>query len=154
MKQVPTTELQEVKDVLFRLGIFRIRELDEMTNHLASNPKAMLEFMMAFELKLAPVEKNEARRSLTVVLSSTIFGSIVPLIPFLFVTGGTILSGTIASVILSGAVLFFIGAYKKRRSCWINMVERSADDDHWAFRRFRGIPHRPSYRGSARLNAW
>jgi vacuolar iron transporter family protein len=113
MKQVPTTELQEVKDVLSGWG-YSGSELDEMTNHLASNPKAMLEFMMAFELKLAPVEKNEARRSFTVVLSSTIFGSIVPLIPFLFVTGGTILSGTIASVILSGAVLFFIGAYEAR----------------------------------------
>ena len=68
----------------------------------------------SFELKLAPVEKEEARRSSAVVLSSTIVGSIVPLIPFFFVTSSTITSGAIASVILSGALLFFIGSYEAR----------------------------------------
>jgi VIT1/CCC1 family predicted Fe2+/Mn2+ transporter len=76
----------------------------------------MLEFMMSFELKLSPVEKGEARRSFAVVLSSTVFGSIIPLIPFLFVTAATISSGSIASIILSGALLFFIGAYEARKT--------------------------------------
>jgi len=89
-------------------------ELDSIESLIVSNPKAMLEFMMSFELKLAPVQKDEARRSFTVVLSSTIFGSIIPLVPFLFVTTATIASGTIASVIVSGALLFFIGAYEAR----------------------------------------
>jgi VIT1/CCC1 family predicted Fe2+/Mn2+ transporter len=74
----------------------------------------MLEFMMSFELKLAPVDQQEARRSFAIVYSSTIFGSIIPLIPFLFTTAATIYSGTIASVILSGALLFFVGAYEAR----------------------------------------
>jgi len=113
MKEVPATEFQEVRDVLSGWG-YKGEELETMTNHIASNPKAMLEFMMSFELKLAPVEKDEARRSFTVVLSSTIVGSIIPLIPFFFVTSSTIVSGTIASVILSGATLFFIGAYEAR----------------------------------------
>jgi VIT1/CCC1 family predicted Fe2+/Mn2+ transporter len=113
MKQDSTMERQEVRDILASWG-YAGAELEEITSHLASNPKAMLEFMMSFELKLAPVEKTEARRSFTVVLSSTIFGSIIPLLPFLFVTSSTIVSGTIASVILSGVVLFFIGAYEAR----------------------------------------
>lgn len=113
MKQIPDAEREEVKDILSSWG-YSGAELEEMTQHLCSNPKAWIEFMMAFELKLAPVEKNEARRSFAVVLSSTIFGSIIPLLPFLFVTSGTILSGIIASVILSGAILFFIGAYEAR----------------------------------------
>jgi VIT1/CCC1 family predicted Fe2+/Mn2+ transporter len=113
IKQDSTMERQEVRDILASWG-YSGSELEEITNHLASNPKAMLEFMMSFELKLAPVEKTEARRSFTVVLSSTIFGSIIPLLPFLFVTSSSILSGTIASVILSGVVLFFIGAYEAR----------------------------------------
>ena len=113
MKQDSAAERQEVRDILSSWG-FQGADLDEVTNHIASNPKALLEFMMSFELKLAPVEKTEARRSFSVVLSSTIFGSIIPLLPFLFVTSATILSGTIASVILSGAVLFFIGAYEAR----------------------------------------
>jgi len=85
-----------------------------MADGIASNPRAMHEFMMSFELKLAPVAKNEAGRSFAVVLSSTIFGSFIPLIPFFFVTAATIASGSIASVIVSGALLFFIGAYEAR----------------------------------------
>ena len=113
MKEVPATERQEVHDVLKGWG-YEGQELDTMTDHIVSNPKAMLEFMMSFELKLAPVDESEPRRSFAVVLSSTIFGSIIPLIPFLFVTAATIHSGVIASVILSGAILFGIGAYEAK----------------------------------------
>jgi len=113
MKQVPAIELNEVRDILKGWG-YEGTALETMTDGIASNPKAMQEFMMSFELKLAPVEKDEAGRSFGVVLSSTIFGSIIPLIPFLFVTSATIASGSIASVIVSGALLFFIGAYEAR----------------------------------------
>jgi vacuolar iron transporter family protein len=113
MKEVPATELEEVRDILMEWG-YEGAELETMTSHIASNPKAMLEFMMSFELKLAPVDKSEARYSFTVVLLSTIVGSIVPLIPFFFVTSATVAHGAIGSVILSGAVLFFIGAYEAR----------------------------------------
>jgi vacuolar iron transporter family protein len=113
MKEAPTTERQEVQGVFEGWG-YEGQELQTMTDHIASNPKALLEFMMSFELKLAPVEENEPRRSFGVVLTSTIFGSIIPLIPFLFVTTATMRSGVVASVILSGAILFFIGAYEAR----------------------------------------
>jgi vacuolar iron transporter family protein len=113
MKDVPETELQEVRDIFKGWGYIG-EELESLTRQIASNPKAMLEFMMSFELELQPVEGNEARRSFAVVLTSTIFGSIVPLIPFLFVTSSTIESGIIASVILSGITLFIVGAYEAR----------------------------------------
>jgi len=113
MKDVPTTELDEVRTVFKGWG-YEGQQLETMTNQIASNPKAMLEFMMAFELKLAPVEKNEASRSFAVVLSSTIFGSIVPLIPYFFVKSSNVATGTIASVVISAAVLFFIGAYEAK----------------------------------------
>lgn len=112
-KQDPAMEKEEVSNIL-KGWDYQGPELESMTNQIASNPKAMQEFMMSFELKLAPVEKDEARRSFAVVLSSTIFGSIIPLIPFLFVTAATITAGSIASVIVSGALLFFIGAYEAR----------------------------------------
>ena len=113
MKDVPETELQEVRDIFKNWGYIG-EQLESITRQIAANPKAMLEFMMSFELGLAPVNKNEARRSFAVVLSSTIFGSIVPLIPFFFVTSSTIVSGAIASVIVSGVALFIIGAYEAR----------------------------------------
>jgi vacuolar iron transporter family protein len=115
MKHVPATERKEVRDILKAWG-YEGTELETMTNSLASNPKAEQEFMMSFELGLAPVDNGEARRSFSVVLSSTIFGSIIPLIPFFFVTSTTIASGSIASVVVSGALLFFIGAYEARKT--------------------------------------
>lgn len=113
IRETSTVEENEVRNVLKGWG-YEGSELETMVSHIASNPKAMLEFMMSFELKLAPVEKEEARRSFAVVLSSTIFGSIIPLIPFFFVSASTIATGTVASILLSGAILFFIGAYEAR----------------------------------------
>ncbi len=92
MQEVPAIELEEVSNIL-KGWDYDGPELETMTNQIASNPKAMHEFMMSFELKLAPVEKSEARGSFSVVLSSTIFGSIIPLIPFLFVSASTITRG-------------------------------------------------------------
>jgi VIT1/CCC1 family predicted Fe2+/Mn2+ transporter len=113
MQEVPAIEREEVSNIL-KGWDYDGPELETMTNQIASNPKAMHEFMMSFELKLARVEKDEARRSFSVVLSSTIFGSIIPLIPFLFVSASAILEGAVSSVVVSGALLFFIGAYEAR----------------------------------------
>jgi predicted membrane protein (TIGR00267 family) len=89
------------------------KELNELTERIAANPKTMLEFMMSNELSLAPVEKSEARRSFLIVAPSTVFGSIIPLIPYIFV-GSDIFAGTIISVVFSGIVLFLIGVYEAR----------------------------------------
>jgi vacuolar iron transporter family protein len=83
MKDVPETELQEVRDIFKGWGYVG-DGLESLTRQIASNPRAMLEFMMSFELKLEPVNENEARRSFAIVLSSTIFGSIVPANSVLF----------------------------------------------------------------------
>jgi vacuolar iron transporter family protein len=115
MKQVPDIERKEVQDILKAWG-YEGAVLQTMTDSLASNPKAQQEFMMSFELKLAPIDKSEARRSFLVVLSSTIVGSIIPLIPFFFVTASSITAGAIASVVVSGALLFFIGAYEATKT--------------------------------------
>jgi vacuolar iron transporter family protein len=112
-KQVPTVEREEISNIL-KGWDYQGAELETMTSQIVSNQKAMHEFMMSFELKLAPVERDEARRSFLVVLSSTIFGSIIPLIPFLFVSSATIAAGALASVVVSGLLLFFIGAYEAR----------------------------------------
>lgn len=123
MKEVPDAERGEVEDVLREWG-YQGEELETMADHIQGNPKAMLEFMMAFELRLAPVEVGEPRRSFVVVLSSTVFGSIIPLIPFFFVTAAEVRNGIIGSVILSGAVLAFIGAYEAKTT--VGSLWRSA----------------------------
>ncbi len=112
MKDVPEIEREEVRQI-FRNWGYDEKELEGLTERIVSNPKAMLEFMMSFELRLSPVGKSEAKRSFIVVGASTVFGSFIPLIPYFF-AGRNILIGTEASVILCGAVLFLVGVYEAR----------------------------------------
>ena len=127
MKDVPEIELEEVRQI-FRSWGYESKELEDLTGSIAKNPKAMLEFMMSYELTLAPVDKSEARRSAFIVGSSTVFGSFIPLIPYLFV-GRNILAGTEVSVIFSGAALFLIGAYEAKTtvgSLWKSGLQMAA----------------------------
>jgi vacuolar iron transporter family protein len=112
MRDIPKTERKEVWDVFKEWG-YKGKELEEITDRIVSNPKAWLEFMMSFELKLAPVEKSQPMRSFIIVLSATILGSAIPLIPFLFYTAN-LAAGAIASVILSAITLFVIGVYEAK----------------------------------------
>jgi VIT1/CCC1 family predicted Fe2+/Mn2+ transporter len=127
MKDVPEIERQEVRAIFRRWG-YEGNELEDLTELIVKNPKAMLDLMMSYELDLAPVDKFEARRSAFVVGASAIFGSIIPLIPYLFV-GKNILAGTEASAILSGAVLFCIGFYEAKTtvgSIWRSGLQMAA----------------------------
>jgi vacuolar iron transporter family protein len=112
MRDVPDTEKSEVRDVFRRWG-YEGEELERLTELIASKPKAWLEFMMAHELQLERVGESEPRRSFMIVLSSTVFGSIIPLIPY-FLAGNDVILGAFGSVVVSGAVLFVIGYYEAR----------------------------------------
>jgi len=59
------------------------------------------------------VEEKEPRRSFLIVLTSTIFGSFIPLIPYFF-SGGNVYDGAAGSIVLSGAVLFVVGYYEAK----------------------------------------
>ena len=127
MKDVPEIEKEEVKSIFRRWG-YEGNELEDLTEHIVKNPKAMLDLMMSYELDLAPVEQSEARRSAFIVGSSTIFGSFIPLMPYLFV-GKNILLGTEASVVFSGVALFCIGVYEAKTtvgSLWRSGVQMAA----------------------------
>ena len=112
MRELPDLERQEVREVFENWG-FAGQKLEEVTDQIVSNPKAWLEFMMAHELGLAPVEKGQARRSAAIVGFAAIFGSIIPLLPFLAFPGD-ILMGMAASVIVAAVALFLIGWYKAK----------------------------------------
>jgi len=112
IKNVPKLEKEEVREV-FRNWGYTGKMLERATNVIVNNPKAWLEFMMSYELHLEPVGESEPRKSFLVVLGSTIVGSFIPLVPYLLGRGG-VLTSAISSVILSGAVLFFIGYYEAR----------------------------------------
>ena len=112
MRDVPDLERQEVREVFESWG-FQGAKLEEVTDQIVANPKAWLEFMMAHELGLAPVDKIQARRSAVLVGFAAIFGSIIPLVPFL-VFPSDILLGMAASVLVAAAALFLIGWYKAK----------------------------------------
>ncbi|MGC8479505.1 MAG: VIT1/CCC1 transporter family protein [Candidatus Micrarchaeia archaeon] len=123
MKSVPKTEKAEIRNILKEWG-YSGKNLDSMTNKIVANPKAMLEFMMSFELKLSPVSKHQPLRSFGIVFAATILGSIIPLIPFFFINN--IHTGAILSLILSGIVLFGIGYYEAKKtigSLWRNGMQ-------------------------------
>jgi VIT1/CCC1 family predicted Fe2+/Mn2+ transporter len=109
MHDVPERETKEVREVLTKWG-YSGKDLEELVKRITANPKAWLEFMMSYELELAPVGAFEPQRSFLLVGGSTVAGSLIPLVPFFFV-GGDIVAGAIVSVVVSGIALFFIGWY-------------------------------------------
>lgn len=127
IRDVPDLERKEVQEI-FRGWGFTGGDLEMLVEKIVSKPKAWLEFMMAYELSLAPVGEFEARRSFVLVGVSTAAGSFIPLLPFFFV-GGNILSGVIASVIVSGIALFIVGWYAAKTtvgSVWKSGLQMTA----------------------------
>ena len=110
MVELPHVERKEVRDVFERWG-FRGADLEDATDRIISNPTAWLEFMMAHELNLSPVDPKQARKSATIVGFAAILGSLVPLLPFVF-TVRDIFLGILASLVVSAIALFVIGWYK------------------------------------------
>lgn len=112
MTEMPDEERAEVRAVFEEWG-YAGAELDEMTHRICSNPRAWLEFMMAFELKLAPVTEQQARNSGLIVLGATVVGSFIPVLPFL-VQGIPLATAVVAAIVLAAATLALVGTYEAR----------------------------------------
>jgi len=115
MKELPDVEREEVRKVFAEWG-YEGKDLEGLTDKIVANPKAWLEFMMAHELKLAPVDRTQARKSAVLVGVAAIVGSLIPLLPFLGFGGAAtpseISMGIVVALILSAVTLFLIGWYK------------------------------------------
>jgi VIT1/CCC1 family predicted Fe2+/Mn2+ transporter len=112
MKEIPRAERDEIRTILAGWG-YKGSDLEEIVERICRNPTAELEFMMSFELKLAPVEASAPRASALLVGSATVVGHFIPLTPFFFV-GNNVLLGAILAVIFSGVALFVIGWYEAK----------------------------------------
>jgi len=111
MKDVPEVERAEVRQIYRRIG-FTGRMLDKIVRHITSNKKRWLDVMMVQELKLSPPRISPVKMAAIVGLSA-IVGSVIPIIPFLFMPISQALWG---SLILATAVLFCVGIYKAKRT--------------------------------------
>jgi len=67
--------------------------------------------MMAEEHQLAPTNRRNAFRSALIVGFAAIIGSLIPLIPFIFLP---VTTGIIVSIVVAAIVLFLVGAFKAR----------------------------------------
>lgn len=112
MQDMPEMETEEIRVILRRWG-FEGKAVEDVTKQVVANPKAWLEIMMSEELGLAPVAKDQARKSGLLVLSSAIVGSLVPLLPFIFFQN-QITTGILASLVVSALTLFLVGWYKSK----------------------------------------
>jgi VIT1/CCC1 family predicted Fe2+/Mn2+ transporter len=112
MEEIPDQEREEVRVVFSEWG-YTGSELEDMVDRICRNPRAWEEFMMAFELKLAPVGPLQARNSFLVVGGATLIGSLIPLVSF-FVPGIIPETAVIISVVLSAIALALVGLYEAR----------------------------------------
>lgn len=110
IREMPAAEEQEVRDVFTRWG-FRGHLLEQAVAQVVDSEEAWVEVMMRNELKLAPIENTDALRIAVVVGFSAIVGSLIPLLPFLFLPLGVAVG---VSLVASALVLFGVGAYKAR----------------------------------------
>jgi vacuolar iron transporter family protein len=113
VEDLPEVETEEVRQIFRDKGIHG-ELLENVVRDITSDKKVWVDVMMRDELHLAPVsEKGVAWRAFIVGFSALV-GSLIPLVPFLFVPlfGISITLATILSLPLCGAVLFGVGAYK------------------------------------------
>ncbi len=111
MNEIPKLEKKEIREILKRWD-YSGKDLNILTNKIAKNKKAMLEFIMSFGLNLSYVSRKQPLKSFFTVLTATTFGSIIPLIPFVLIKG--INNSAIFSIILSAIALFGIGYYEAK----------------------------------------
>jgi VIT1/CCC1 family predicted Fe2+/Mn2+ transporter len=108
--EVPNLELQEIREIYAEKG-FKDDLLDRIVATITANKDVWVAVMMAEEHRLTPIDRRSALRSALVVGVAAIVGSLIPLVPFVFLP---VASAIFVSIAISALVLFAVGAYKAR----------------------------------------
>lgn len=108
--EAPKLETREIRDIYASKG-FDGDLLDRIVETITANKDVWVAVMMAEEHKLSPIDRKSAMRAAWVVGLSAIIGSLVPIVPFMFLP---VSISMWLSVLLTALVLFGIGAYKAR----------------------------------------
>lgn len=112
INKVPDLEKAEVAAIYRKKG-FGGRLLGKITRHITSNKRIWLSTMMSEELHLAPISMRDVYKESMVVGISTVMGSVIPLVPFLFLPVKTAI---VFSVVISALALLFVGMYKGEKT--------------------------------------
>lgn len=122
IKEIPDMERQEIMEIYEKKG-FRGRLLADIVSHITRDKKLWLESMMTDELGLTKKNTGRPLRSAAVVGIAALAGSLVPLIPFVFLP---IASATILSLVLCALTLFATGSIEARLTVgrwWLRGIE-------------------------------
>lgn len=110
IQEAPNLEKKEIRDIYENKG-FSGDLLDRIVETITANKDVWVAVMMAEEHQLSPVDRKSAMRAAWVVGLSAIIGSLVPILPFIFLPVSVSMW---MSVLVTALVLFAIGAYKAR----------------------------------------
>jgi VIT1/CCC1 family predicted Fe2+/Mn2+ transporter len=110
ISEVPELERREIYGIYEEKG-FRGVLLERIVDTITANRDVWVAVMMAEEHQLSPVNRQEALRIAIVVGFSAIVGSLIPLLPFAFLS---VKMSMWASVVIAALTLFVVGAYKAR----------------------------------------
>jgi len=110
IEQAPKLEREEVRKIYAEKG-FLGDMLEHIVDTITANPDVWVAVMMSEEHKLTPIDRKKAWKVALVVGLSAILGSIIPIIPFIFLP---VTTSMWVSVIITALVLFVVGWYKAR----------------------------------------
>ena len=110
IQEAPNLEKKEIHDIYKSKG-FEGKLLNRIVDTVTANKDVWVAVMMAEEHQLSPSDRKQAVRAAWIVGLSAIFGSLVPLAPFMFLP---VSASMWSSVLVTSLVLFGIGVYKAR----------------------------------------
>jgi VIT1/CCC1 family predicted Fe2+/Mn2+ transporter len=106
----PALEREEIRE-LYRKKGFDGELLERIVATITANPDVWVALMMTEEHGRAPVSRRAALKSAIVVGVAAAVGSLVPIVPFLFMP---IRAGAWAAAVVAALTLFALGAYKAK----------------------------------------
>ena len=110
VRMVPAVEREEIREIYRQKG-FEGELLDQIVEKITADEDVWVGVMMTEEHQLVPTTRRDAFRSAIIVGIAAVVGSLIPLIPFLFLDVKTSIW---VSLIVSSLTLFVVGAYKAR----------------------------------------